>query len=67
MHCRMAVSDDELRASRVYQEVLTPDGIEYTLGVSLVEEDETNSFLRHARLRWTRHLGPYFEVFGLLD
>lgn len=44
MHCRMAVSDEELRASRVYQEVLAPDGIEYTLGVSLVEEDETNSF-----------------------
>lgn len=44
MHCRMAVSDEELRATRVYQEVLAPDGIEYSLGVNLVEEDETNSF-----------------------
>jgi DNA-binding CsgD family transcriptional regulator len=44
MHCRMAVSDEELWATRVYQEVLAPDRIEYSLGANLAEEDETNSF-----------------------
>jgi hypothetical protein len=44
IHCRMIVNDEELRATRVYQDVLAPDGIEYTLGVSLVEDDETSSF-----------------------
>lgn len=57
IHCRMIVGDDELRATRVYREVLAPDGIEYTLGVSLIEDDETSSFF--AALR-----GPDGPPFG---
>lgn len=57
MHCRMAVSDEELRATRVYQEVLAPDGIEYSLGANLAEEDETSSFFIALR-------GPGMAPFG---
>jgi DNA-binding CsgD family transcriptional regulator len=57
MHCRMAVSDEELWATRVYQEVLAPDGIEYSLGANLAEEDETNSFFIALR-------GPGMAPFG---
>lgn len=60
MHCRMAVNDEQLRASRVYREVLAPDAIEYTLGVSLIEDDETNSFFCAMR-------GPDMPPFGEAD
>lgn len=38
VHCRMALSDEQLHASRVYQEVLSVGGVEYSLGVNLVED-----------------------------
>jgi len=44
MHCRMIVSDEELHASRLYREVLAPDGVEYSLGVNLVEEQQSATF-----------------------
>ena len=44
MHCRMIVSDEELHASRLYREVLAPDGVEYSLGVNLVEEQQSTTF-----------------------
>ena len=44
MHCRMVLSDEELHGSQLYQDVLAPDGNEYTLGVNLVEEEKSTSF-----------------------
>ncbi|MGD9924611.1 MAG: helix-turn-helix transcriptional regulator [Pseudorhodoplanes sp.] len=38
VHCRMSLSDEQLHASRVYKEVLSVGGVEYTLGVNLVED-----------------------------
>jgi DNA-binding CsgD family transcriptional regulator/PAS domain-containing protein len=37
VHCRMALTNDQLHASRVYKEVLSVGGVEYSLGVNLVE------------------------------
>lgn len=44
LHCRSFLSTEELHASRVYREVLAPDGVEYSLGVNLNEEQESMSF-----------------------
>ncbi len=44
VHCRMALSDDQLHASRVYQEVLSVGGVEYSLGVNLVEDSRTLTY-----------------------
>ncbi len=38
VHCRMSLSDEQLHASRVYREVLSVGGVEYSLGVNLVED-----------------------------
>jgi DNA-binding CsgD family transcriptional regulator len=38
VHCRMSLSDEQLHASRVYRDVLSVGGVEYTLGVNLVED-----------------------------
>ena len=44
MHCRMIVTDEELHASRLYRDVLAPDGVEYSLGVNLIEERQSTTF-----------------------
>jgi len=44
VHCRMTLSDSELHASRVYQEVLKPGGVEYSLGVNLKEDTRSLSY-----------------------
>ena len=44
VHCRMNLSDSELHASRIYQEVLGPGGVEYSLGVNLLEDTRSLSY-----------------------
>ncbi len=44
IHCRMALTDAQLHASRVYAEVLAVGGVEYSLGVNLVEDTRTLSY-----------------------
>lgn len=44
VHCRMSLSDEQLHASRVYQEVLSVGGVEYSLGVNLVEDARTLTY-----------------------
>ncbi|MGB9114681.1 helix-turn-helix transcriptional regulator [Bradyrhizobium sp.] len=44
IHCRMALTDAELHASRVYKEVLSIGAVEYSLGVNLVESDRALSY-----------------------
>ena len=44
VHCRMSLTDEELHASRVYQEVLSVGGVEYSLGVNLVEDSRTLTY-----------------------
>jgi DNA-binding CsgD family transcriptional regulator len=39
LSCRSAISDAELHASRMYQEVLAPADVEYSLVVSVPEDD----------------------------
>lgn len=51
IHCRMSVTDEELHASRIYQEVLSPGGVEYSLGVNLREEGQTLSYFLALRNR----------------
>src|SRR5262245_24334899 len=38
VHCRMSLTDEQLHASRVYREVLSVGGVEYSLGVNLIED-----------------------------
>jgi DNA-binding CsgD family transcriptional regulator len=44
VHCRMSLSEEQLHASRVYQEVLSVGGVEYSLGVNLVEDTRTLTY-----------------------
>jgi DNA-binding CsgD family transcriptional regulator/PAS domain-containing protein len=44
VHCRMSLSDDQLRSSRVYREVLSVGGVEYSLGTNLVEDSRTLTY-----------------------
>jgi DNA-binding CsgD family transcriptional regulator len=44
VHCRMSLSDERLHASRVYKEVLSVGGVEYSLGVNLVEDTRTLTY-----------------------
>jgi DNA-binding CsgD family transcriptional regulator len=44
VHCRMSISDEQLHMSRVYQEVLSVGGVEYSLGVNLVEDASTLTY-----------------------
>jgi DNA-binding CsgD family transcriptional regulator len=44
IHCRMALTDEELRSSRVYKEVLSVGGVEYSLGANFTEDDRALSF-----------------------
>jgi DNA-binding CsgD family transcriptional regulator len=44
VHCRMSLTDDQLHNSRVYKEVLSVGGVEYSLGVNLVEAARSLTF-----------------------
>jgi DNA-binding CsgD family transcriptional regulator len=44
VHCRMSLTDEQLHRSRVYQEVLSVGGVEYSLGVNLVEDTRTLTY-----------------------
>jgi DNA-binding CsgD family transcriptional regulator len=44
IHCRMSLTDEQLHASRVYQEVLSVGGVEYSLGVNLVEDNRSLTY-----------------------
>ena len=44
VHCRMSLTDEQLHESRVYREVLSVGGVEYSLGVNLVEDNRTLTY-----------------------
>lgn len=44
VHCRMSLTDEQLHNSRVYQEVLSVGGVEYSLGVNFVEDTSTLTY-----------------------
>lgn len=44
IHCRMSLTDEQLHKSRVYQEVLSVGGVEYSLGVNFVEDTRTLTY-----------------------
>ncbi|MEZ5646784.1 MAG: hypothetical protein R3E99_16795 [Burkholderiaceae bacterium] len=44
VHCRMSLTDEELHASRVYKEVLSVGGVEYSLGVNFGDTDRALSY-----------------------
>lgn len=44
VHCRMSLTDEQLHASRIYKEVLSVGGVEYSLGVNLVEDTRTLTY-----------------------
>jgi DNA-binding NarL/FixJ family response regulator len=44
VHCRMSLTEERLHASRVYKEVLSVGGVEYSLGVNLVEDARTLTY-----------------------
>lgn len=72
VHCRMNLSDSDLHGSRVYQEVLAPGGVEYSLGVNLLEDTRSLSYflaLRNKSQRqfdradcdWLKELIPHLN------
>ncbi len=44
VHCRMLLSEEELHASRVYKEVLSVGGVEYSMGVNFTESERAISY-----------------------
>ena len=44
VHCRMELTDEEIRSTRVYKEVLSVGGVEYSLGVNFVEDGRALSY-----------------------
>lgn len=44
VHCRMALTDEQLRSSRVYREVLSVGQVEYSLGVNFGDSDRALSY-----------------------
>lgn len=44
VHCRMLLTEEELHASRVYKEVLSVGGVEYSLGVNFTENERAISY-----------------------
>jgi len=56
-HCRMAITEKTLHESRIYKEVLSVGGVEYTLGVNLDEEDLSLSYFLALRHRYQQPFG----------
>jgi DNA-binding CsgD family transcriptional regulator/PAS domain-containing protein len=44
VHCRMLLTEEELHSSRVYKEVLSVGGVEYSMGVNFIESDRAISY-----------------------
>ena len=44
VHCRMSLTDEQLHNSRVYKEVLSVGGVEYSLGVNLIEDSRALTY-----------------------
>jgi len=66
VHCRMSVTDEELHQSRIYKEVLSVGGVEYSLGVNFTDHDRALSYflvLRDATMpRFTQQDCARMEV-----
>ena len=45
VHCRQFVSDEVLRASEIYRQVLRPSGVEYAMGITVPIQAEMNCML----------------------
>ena len=60
IHCRMVIDEETLHASQLYRELLAPNGVEYTLGVNLLEERKSVTF-------FTAKRGPKQPPFGDAD
>lgn len=59
-HCRQFVSDEVLRASEIYRQVLTPTGVEYAMGFTIPVDQETMVILSVMR-------GPNLSPFTIDD
>lgn len=44
VHCRTFLTDEQLYESRVYKEVLSTGGVEYSMGVNMSEDERTLSY-----------------------
>lgn len=67
VHCRMAVTDEYLHGSALYQQILAPDDIEYTLGVNLIEERKSTTFFTaHRGIKQPRFAETECEDLALL-
>lgn len=44
VHCRMLLTEEELHDSRVYKEVLSVGGVEYSMGVNFAENERAISY-----------------------
>lgn len=44
VHCRMLLTEEELHDSRVYKEVLSVGGVEYSMGVNFIENERAISY-----------------------
>lgn len=66
VHCRMSLTDEALHRSRVYQEVLSVGGVEYSLGVNLVEDRRSLTYFLVLRDRsQPAFTGEDCELMGL--
>lgn len=44
MHCRTYMSEEVLHDTRVYKEILSVGGVEYTLGINLLDHDQAMTY-----------------------
>lgn len=44
MHCRTYMSEEALHDTRVYKEILSVGGVEYTLGINLLDHDQAMTY-----------------------
>jgi DNA-binding CsgD family transcriptional regulator/PAS domain-containing protein len=44
VHCRMLLTEEELHDSRVYKEVLSVGGVEYSMGMNFIENERALSY-----------------------
>jgi len=65
--CRLAISEAELHRSKVYQDLLKPAGVEYSLVVSVPEDDGSLIMMGVLRGRQSTHFKEHeVETFGAL-
>ncbi len=51
MSCRSYLDEKDLHESRVYKEILSPEGIEYTLGVNLLDPEKSMTYFLAIRTK----------------